>query len=107
MIPIAKIALFVFGLFTLVGGVMGYVKAGSTASLIAGGISGLLLLAAGFMVQRGMIAPGLITGAVISLALVGHFLRIFLDTHKMMPAGITSVLGIISLVLCVVALVKK
>jgi uncharacterized membrane protein (UPF0136 family) len=33
-----------YGLTALVGGIIGYVKAGSTASLIAGGISGVLLL---------------------------------------------------------------
>lgn len=106
MIPIAKIALFVFGLFTIVGGVMGYVK-GSQISLIMGGIAGLLLIAGGILVQRGMITPGLVTGVVVCLALLGKFLPAFLQTHKVMPAGITSVLGIITLIVCIVALVKK
>ncbi|MEY2557223.1 MAG: Transrane protein, partial [Verrucomicrobiota bacterium] len=43
MIGPAKIYFIVFGLLTIVGGVMGYVK-GSTASIIAGSITGILLL---------------------------------------------------------------
>ena len=49
MIGPAKIYFIVFGLLTIVGGVIGYVKAGSTASIIAGSISGLLLLVAAFL----------------------------------------------------------
>ena len=44
-----KIYFIIFGLLTIAGGVMGYVKAGSTVSLIAGSISGLLLLLAAFL----------------------------------------------------------
>ena len=33
-----------YGLISLIGGYIGYAKAGSTASLIAGGVSGILLL---------------------------------------------------------------
>ena len=44
MIAPAKIYFMIFGLLTIVGGVMGYVKAGSTASIIAGGISGIALI---------------------------------------------------------------
>ena len=56
----------------LVGGIMGFVKAQSTASLIAGGISGLLLVAAGFLLgSKPAVALGL--GLVVSLLLVGFF----------------------------------
>ena len=36
----AKIYFIIFGLLTIVGGIIGYVKAGSTASIIAGAIHG-------------------------------------------------------------------
>ena len=39
MLELARIYLFVFGVLTIAGGVMGFVKAKSKPSLIAGGIS--------------------------------------------------------------------
>ncbi|MDB6147845.1 MAG: hypothetical protein JWO45_1509 [Spartobacteria bacterium] len=44
---VAKIYFLVFGLLTIAGGIMGYVKAGSTASIIAGSLTGILLIVAG------------------------------------------------------------
>ena len=41
---ITVIVVGLFGLFSLAGGLIGYFKAGSMASLIAGGVSGLILL---------------------------------------------------------------
>ena len=49
MIGPAKIYFIIFGLLTIVGGVIGYVKAGSTASIVAGAISGVALIAAAFL----------------------------------------------------------
>jgi len=39
----AKIYFIIFGLLTIAGGVVGYVKADSVASIIAGSITGVLL----------------------------------------------------------------
>jgi uncharacterized membrane protein (UPF0136 family) len=107
MLEPTKIYLFIFGLFTIVGGVMGYVKAGSNASLIAGGIAGLLLLVSGYLIMSGKTQPGLILGLVVSIALAGRFLPIFLKTHSIMPAGVTSIMAVIGLVLTILSLVKK
>ena len=51
MIAFAKIYFLIFGLLTLAGGIMGYVKANSVASLIAGGLSGILLMAGAWMMD--------------------------------------------------------
>lgn len=107
MIDITKIYLFVFGALTIVGGIMGYVKAGSPASIIAGGIAGVLLLVSGYLIGAGKVQAGLILGIVLSLALAGRFLPAFLSTQKIMPAGLIAILSIIGLVLTVVALIKK
>ena len=48
----AKIYFIVFGLLTIAGGIVGYVKAGSVASIIAGGITGVLLLVAYLILRR-------------------------------------------------------
>lgn len=50
MIDTARLFYYLFGLITLIGGVQAFLAVGSKASLIAGGISGLLLLVAGWLV---------------------------------------------------------
>jgi uncharacterized membrane protein (UPF0136 family) len=81
MIGPAKIYFIVFGLFTIVGGLMGYLKAGSTASLVAGSVSGILLLVAAFLLPNYLVA-GLALAAVVSIALAGRFVPAFLNTGK-------------------------
>jgi len=107
MLDLTKIYLFIFGALTIAGGVIGFMKAGSNASLIAGGISGVLLLVAGYLVGAGKVQVGLILGAVLALALAGQFVPKFLHSHKFMPHGMMAILGVIGLVLTVASLVKK
>lgn len=74
----------VFGLFSWIGGVMGFVKAGSKASLIAGTISGLLLLASAYGIFRGNRA-GYFVSLVIAISLGLRFFRTWRKTHRLMP----------------------
>ncbi|PYJ07149.1 MAG: hypothetical protein DMF06_16565 [Verrucomicrobia bacterium] len=106
MIGPAKIYFIIFGLFTIVGGLMGYIKAGSTASLIAGSVSGILLLVAAFLLPNYLVV-GLALAAVVSIALAARFVPAFLNTGKVMPAGIISVLSVIGVIMAIVAWVKK
>jgi uncharacterized membrane protein (UPF0136 family) len=61
----------IYGLVSLVGGIMGFMK-GSVASLIAGGIAGVLLLMCAFGVPR-LPIWSLAGAIVVSLALLGRF----------------------------------
>lgn len=71
---VAAILIAVYGLVALVGGTIGFVKAGSVASLVAGGGSGLILLVAAALVRSGSRARvGLILALVVSLLLIGRF----------------------------------
>ena len=106
MIGPAKIYFIVFGLLTIVGGVIGYVKAGSTASIIAGAISGIALIAAALLLS-GNPALGLIIAGVVSIALAARFIPAFAKTGKMMPAGLMAVLSAIGVVMAIVAWIKK
>src|SRR6266566_1609049 len=78
----AKIYFIVFGILTIAGGIVGYVKAGSVASIVAGGITGVLLLAAQFVPK-------------------------FLRTGRVMPAGMMSILSVIGIIVAIVAWLKK
>jgi len=106
MIGPAKIYFIIFGLLTIAGGVMGYVKAGSTASLIAGSISGILLLVAAFLLPNYLVA-GLALAAIVSIALAYRFVPAFINTGKVMPAGLMSVLSVIGVIMAIVAWMKK
>ncbi len=101
-----KIYFIVFGLLTIAGGLMGYVKAGSTASLIAGSISGLLLLVAAFLLPAHVIA-GLTIAIVVSLLLAGRFLPAFFKTGKLMPNGIMALLSILGIIFAIAAWMRK
>jgi uncharacterized membrane protein (UPF0136 family) len=106
MIGPAKIYFIIFGLLTIAGGVMGYVKAGSTASIVAGGISGVALLAAAFLLP-GNVAAGLTIAGIVSVVLAGYFIRGFMITGKVMPAALMSVLSVIGVIVAIVAWIKK
>ena len=107
MIDATKVYFFIFGVLTIAGGVMGYVKAQSIPSLVAGGGLGLLLLVAGALIMNKATTPGLVLGLVVSIALAGRFAPIFLKSQQMMPAGLMSVLGVIGIVMAAIALLKK
>jgi uncharacterized membrane protein (UPF0136 family) len=102
----AKIYFIIFGLLTIVGGIIGYVKAGSTASIIAGGITGVLLLVAAFLLPEHRVA-GLATALVISVLLAGQFVPKFFHTGRIMPAGMMSVLSVIGIIAAIVVWVRR
>jgi uncharacterized membrane protein (UPF0136 family) len=106
MLGPAKIYFIIFGALTIVGGVIGYVKAGSAPSIIAGAITGVLLLAAGFLLPEHR-AAGLAIAFITSLLLAAQFVPKFMRTGKAMPAGMMSILSVIGLIVAIVAWVKK
>ena len=63
-----------YGVISLAGGLIGYLKAGSRASLIAGGLSGLLLIASALVALNRPLL-GLTLASLISLALVARFAK--------------------------------
>jgi uncharacterized membrane protein (UPF0136 family) len=106
MIGPAKIYFIIFGLLTIVGGVIGYVKAGSTASIVAGGISGVALIVAAYLLP-GNVVLGLIIAGLVSVALAGRFIPAFMKTGKVMPAGLMAVLSVIGVIVAIVAWIRK
>jgi uncharacterized membrane protein (UPF0136 family) len=103
---LAKIYFIIFGVLTIAGGIVGYVKAGSVISIIAGSISGVLLVVAAFLLPDHQ-AVGLIIGLVISLVLAGQFIPKFFQTSKVMPAGLMSVLSVLGIIVAIAAWLRK
>ena len=73
-----------FGAFSLIGGIIGYVKAKSAASLIAGSGSGILLLLCAYKISQGS-HTALLSSLGIALALGGRFLCTWLKNRRVMP----------------------
>ena len=102
MLAVARIYFLIFGLLTIAGGVVGYVKVGSFISIIAGAISGALLLIAAFLLPEHR-AAALIIGLAVSLLLAIQFLPKFASTGKIMPAGAMTLLSVIGIFLALAA----
>lgn len=106
MIGAARIYFIIFGVLTIVGGIIGYVSKGSVPSIIAGSISGLLLIG-GALLLPNQVAAGLALDLIVSLLLAGQFVPKFIQTGKAMPAGMMSILSVIGILTALVAWIKK
>jgi uncharacterized membrane protein (UPF0136 family) len=106
MIGAAKIYFIVFGVLTVVGGIIGYVSKGSVPSIVAGSVAGILLLVGALLLPNHLLA-GLAIELIVSLLLAGQFVPKFIQTGKAMPAGMMSILSVIGIITAIVAWVKK
>ncbi len=100
-----RIALGVYAVLLAVGGVIGYTKAGSRPSLIAGlgsAVAAILALVLSF--QNPSWGMGL--GALVAILLAVFFgYRFAVKTRKFMPAGLLAVVSVIVLAVTILALV--
>ena len=105
-----------YGAVSIVGGLIGYIRADSVASLVAGGIAGALLLlcAAGVFYSPALSLGG---GIIISVALLGRFLPNvirhrdelggFLSTPGGMVALVMVIGGLLVVVFCALGLATR
>jgi uncharacterized membrane protein (UPF0136 family) len=107
MIDVTKIFYLVFGILTIVGGVIGFVKAKSRASLIAGGTTGLLLVVSSILMMTGRIDIGLMLGLLVSVALAGQFIPKVMLNRAPIHSVIMAILSAASLIVTVIAFAKK
>ncbi len=92
---------FIFGLLIALGGLMGYVKSGSQASLISGSLFGIILIGCAYFISKGKIAAQY-TALASTFLLDGIFTYRFAKTLHFFPAGFLSLASLA--VLIVVAL---
>jgi len=92
MIPWPVLLLYIYGILLIVGGAMGYVKAKSVPSLVAGLVCGLLALLLGYR-YAWHFAPH--AALILSLVLIFIMGRRYIKTRKAMPALLIVVLSVI------------
>ncbi|MGH9766431.1 MAG: TMEM14 family protein [Blastocatellia bacterium] len=86
----------IYGILVAAGGVMGYVKASSMPSLIAGGISGIALVGSAVAMMKGAYSAGWWISLIVALLLLGKFgSQALSGGFKMMPGGMVIILSVI------------
>ena len=101
-----KLYFIIFGALTIIGGIIGYVKAGSVPSIVAGAIAGLLLIVAAFLLPDHRTTE-LATAFVVSVLLAAQFVPKLIRTGNVMPAGLMSILSLIGIIVAIVGWLKK
>ena len=91
------IVVLVYGLFVLIGGMIGYAKAHTLPSLVMGTAFALGLLGAGFAILKEMKA-GYYLACALSAILACFFAYRFALTYNFMPAGMMAILSVIVLI---------
>lgn len=101
-----RLVYLAYALALLAGGVMGFVRAGSVPSLVGSSVYAALALAAAFLVGRNPLV-GLGLGTLTSLVVGVFFLMRYLNTGKLMPAGMALALSVVVLIVSLIALAGR
>ena len=99
--PWLSIAVIVYGIAVAAGGVMGKTEGHSNASLITGGVSGLIIIVAGIL-SRQHPRSGYGLAALMALLLAAFFTYKLITTHKMMPPVPVISMSVLMLILLAV-----
>lgn len=99
----ASISALVYGALLFVGGVVGFVKTQSTASIVAGTITSAVMIVSAIAMFKDS-ACGFWGALITASALALFFGYRFMASQKIMPAGIMLVL---SLLMCLLLLYQK
>jgi uncharacterized membrane protein (UPF0136 family) len=96
------VLLYVYGALLILGGLMGYVKAKSVPSLVAGVVCGVIALLLGYYYPWRFAPEAALLLALLLIVIMG---RRYLRTKKLMPAGLVVILSLVVAVWQVVVLV--
>jgi uncharacterized membrane protein (UPF0136 family) len=95
---VGQVALGVYAVLLAVGGVIGYVKAGSKPSLVAGIGSAVLALIC-LVLSKSQPPVGLGLGALLAACLLVVFTMRFAKSRKFMPGGMLMAISLVVSVL--------
>ena len=97
---IAAVLTGLYGVVSITGGIIGYVRVDSVASLVAGSIAGVLLLlcAAGIFYLPAVSLGGAI---IIAIALLGRFVPMLIQQRDQLGELLGTVKGIVELVMVI------
>jgi uncharacterized membrane protein (UPF0136 family) len=84
--------LYIYGALLILGGLMGYIKAKSVPSLVAGGVCGVIALLLGYYYTWHFAPHAAFVLALILIFIMG---RRYLNSRKVMPALLIVVLSVI------------
>jgi uncharacterized membrane protein (UPF0136 family) len=97
----------IFGLLTLAGGIIGYVRAKSAPSLFAGIACALGLFLAAILMEKDLAVPALIIGLLVCISLAGKFVPDFIHKKALFPGGVMAPLSIAGIVITLMALYRR
>ncbi len=103
MLSVAQYTMPIYAVLMLLGGIMGFVKGKSKASLIAGVVSGVVMIGC-FMLFTQDAHTALIAAIVVTGALDAVFAVRLSKTKKFMPSGILLIITAICQIIFIAAL---
>ena len=103
---ITVVVVGLFGLFSLVGGLIGYFKAGSRASLLAGSLSGLILLLSAYGISKENQIFAYIA-LIVAILLGGRFFMTLIKSFKVMPDLLMVILSLSTILMVGIFIFKK
>ena len=95
---VTSIIVYAFGILIGLGGIFGYVKSGSQASLISGFAFGIALIVSGYFMSKGMILAQYFA-LVLTFLLDALFTYRFAKTLHFFPAGFLSIASLAVLII--------
>jgi len=86
-----------FGVVNIVGGLVGYLKAKSTVSLISGGLAGVLLLICAYGISMGSRFAAIVS-IIIAVILGGRFVTTIVKKFKVMPDLVIIIFSLLTII---------
>lgn len=93
--------ILIYGALTALGGILGYVRAGSRISLISGGVSGLLLIISSMAMWKEAYTAGWWLAMIVTLILLISFGMRSYQNFRFMPGGIMLILSAIAFIILI------
>lgn len=97
VVILGQVALLVYAVLLGAGGLIGFLKAGSRPSLIAGGVSGAIALVSLALTYLGGL--GFWLGLILAVAMTITFSLRFRKTGKFMPSGLLAGVSVLMIAL--------